>query len=198
LRDSKELKPRHQRRPGGDTAARLKHGYAQPEDNPMTAAASPFAPTILRTASLLGLLALAACAQPHSEPQQVQVSNPSVTYKYRTDQELVQANERAAAYCSTYQSTHRTATFGTDPDGSKRVVFDCVKGTAMTPAAPVVAAAPAMAPNLTYTYFTDQELLDASRNAQNYCMSRGSTQVSSTITTNTNGSRTAMFQCLPR
>lgn len=164
----------------------------------MLADARSFSRHFLRFAGAASLLAVAACAQPSSEPQQVNVSNPSVTYKYRTDQELVQANERAAAYCSTYQSTHRTATFGTDPDGSKRVVFDCVKSAAMAPAAPVVAAAPAAAPNLTYTYFTDQELLDASRNAQNYCVSRGSTQVSSTITTNTNGSRTASFQCVPR
>ncbi len=163
----------------------------------MTAAASALATTTMRTAGLLGILALAACAQPYSEPQQVQVSNPSVTYKYRTDQELVQANDRAAAYCSTYQSTHRTATFGTDPDGSKRVVFDCVKSAAVA-APPTVAVAPSMPPNQTYTYFTDQELLDASRSAQNYCMSRGSSQVSSTITTNPNGSRTATFQCVPR
>jgi hypothetical protein len=166
----------------------------------MFADAAPISRQSLRLAGAVSLLALAACAPSSNEPQQVNVSNPSVTYKYRTDPELVQANERAAAYCSTYQSVHRTVTFGTDPDGTKRVVFDCVKPVAVAPATvvtsppPAVATVPATAP-LTYTYMADAELIEASRNAQNYCAGRGSNQVMSNITTNTNGSRTVTFQC---
>lgn len=166
----------------------------------MFADASSLSRHCLRFAGAASLLALAACAQPSTEPQQVNVSNPSVTYKYRTDTELMQANDRAASYCSTYQSVHRTSTFGTDPDGSKRVVFDCVKPVVVAPGTTVVTttqpAVVAVAPTpLTSTYMSDAELLDASRNAQTYCAARGSNQVMSNITTNMNGSRTVTFQC---
>jgi hypothetical protein len=45
--------------------------------------------------------ALAACAPVHSDgPDQVHANNPSVTYNYQTDQELLQAMQKAATYCS--------------------------------------------------------------------------------------------------
>ena len=53
-------------------------------------------------------------------------------------------------------------------------------------------------PNLTYNYRTDQELLDASRNVQTYCMNNGSQQVTSNIVSNTDGTRTVTFRCGPR
>ncbi|MCC2663345.1 MAG: hypothetical protein K0S35_1267 [Geminicoccaceae bacterium] len=56
----------------------------------------------------------------------------------------------------------------------------------------------AAGPNLTYSYQTDQELLDASRSAQTYCMVNGSQVAVSNIGTNPDGSRTVMFQCTPR
>jgi len=40
-------------------------------------------------AALLPLM-VASCAQPSSSPEQVQSSNPSVTYKYHNDQDLLQ------------------------------------------------------------------------------------------------------------
>jgi hypothetical protein len=126
-----------------------------------------------------------------SSPQQVQASNPSVTYKYRNDQELVQANQNATTFCGGYQSVPRTARFANDPDGSRVVVFECVQ-------APPAAPPPQFNPNLTYSYRSDQELLDASRNAQIYCMNNGSSQVISNISTNANGTRTVTFQCSPR
>jgi hypothetical protein len=56
---------------------------------------------------------------------------------------------------------------------------------------------PAPANPLVYSYSTDQQLLDASRNAQSYCMSQGRSQTTSTIVTNANGMRTITFQCGP-
>ena len=53
-------------------------------------------------------------------------------------------------------------------------------------------------PNLTYNYRTDQDLLDASRNAQAYCMNSGSQQVTSNIVANKDGTRTVTFQCSRR
>jgi hypothetical protein len=70
------------------------------------------------------------------------------------------------------------------------VIFEC------DPNLP--AAAPpqqASGSNLDYTYRTDQELLDATRSAQTYCMNNGSQQAVSNIRTNTDGSRTVIFQC---
>jgi hypothetical protein len=144
-----------------------------------------------RSATVLAGLLVACCAPPYSPPEQVQASNPSVTYKYRGDQELLQANQSATTFCNRYQSVPRTASFANDPDGSKVVIFECVQ---TVPAA----QQPQFNPNLTYNYRTDQELLDASRNAQIYCMNNGSQQVISNIATNANGTRTVTFQCSSR
>ena len=141
----------------------------------------------VRAAAVLAGLVAAACAPLHSSPEQVRASNPSVTYKYSSDQELVQANQRAAKFCNRYQSVPGAANFAKDSDGSQIVVFECVE----TPAT----SQEQYNPNLTYNYRTGQELLDASRNAQIYCMNRGSQQVTSNIVTNANGTKTVTFQC---
>jgi len=141
--------------------------------------------------AMLAGLGLAACTPQYSSPQQVQASNPTVTYKYRTDQELVQANQNAATFCTRYQAVPRTANFTNDPDGSKVVVFECVQ----TSPAPAPQPQPQFNPNLTYNYRTDQELLDASRNAQIYCANNGAQQAISNIVTNANGTKTITFQC---
>jgi hypothetical protein len=59
--------------------------------------------------ALLAAGAVAACSQMPSSQQAVQSSNPSVTYNYRTDQELLRANQNATTYCGQYQTTPRTA-----------------------------------------------------------------------------------------
>ncbi len=141
--------------------------------------------------AVVAVAAVLSCAPISSPPQQVEAKNPSVTYKYQTDQDLIEANQKAATFCSGYQSSPRAVSFSTDPDGRKVVVFDCV------PMVPTVAPLPPASSNLVYTYRTDQELLDASRNAQLYCMNRGSRQVISNIVTNMNGTKTVTFQCSP-
>jgi hypothetical protein len=143
-------------------------------------------------AVVLATVAVASCAPSHSL-QQVKTSNPSVTYEYRGDQELLQAQQNAVTFCNQYQSAPRPARFTSGPnDGSNNVVFECDPN--LPTAAPPVQAA---GPNLTYSYRTDQELLDASRSAQTYCMVNGSQVAISNIGTNQDGSRTVMFQCTP-
>jgi hypothetical protein len=143
-------------------------------------------------AVVLATVAIASCAPSHSL-QQVKTSNPSVTYEYRGDQELLQAQQNAVTFCNQYQSAPRPARFTSGPnDGSNNVVFECDPN--LPTAAPPVQAA---GPNLTYSYRTDQELLDASRSAQTYCMVNGSQVAISNIGTNQDGSRTVMFQCTP-
>ena len=146
-----------------------------------------FLKVTIRVAAVLAGLVVAACAPLHSSPEQVQASNPSVTYKYSSDQELVQANQRAAEFCNRYQSVPGAANFAKDPDGSRIVVFECVEMSATSQEQ--------YNPNLTYNYRTDQELLNASRNAQIYCMNNGSKQLISNIVTNANGTKTVTFQC---
>ena len=107
---------------------------------------------------LAGLMA-ASCAPQYSAPQQVQANNPNVTYRYHNDQELLEVNQTAATFCNQYRTVPRPASFTNGQDGSKVVVFECV------PSAMPMAAPPQFNPNLAYTYRTDQELLDASRNA---------------------------------
>ena len=134
--------------------------------------------------------ALAACATFSSSQQPVQSSNPSVTYNYRTDEELLQANRNATAYCNQYQTVPRTGNITTNSDGSKAVVFECVR-TAL-PAPP---ASPPAPPSLSYTYRTDQELVQASQTGGAYCAKYGSQPMTSIMTTNPDGTRTVTFQC---
>lgn len=142
-------------------------------------------------ATLLAGLVAASCAPMSTAPQQVQASHPNVTYKYRSDKELVQANQSAAEFCDRYRAVPQTTSFANDPDGSKVVVFDCVQTSSS-------AMSPQFNSNLVHNYRSDQELLDASRNAQIYCASNGARQVTSNIVSNPNGTKTVTFQCRPR
>jgi hypothetical protein len=141
--------------------------------------------------ALLAAGAVASCAELPSSQQPVQSANPSVTYNYRTDQELLQANQNATAYCSQYQTTPRTANITNNSDGSKAVVFECVRTAYPAP----YPTPPPASPNLSYTYRTDQELVQASQTAGAYCQKYGSQPMTSSMVTNPNGTRTVTFQC---
>ena len=145
-------------------------------------------PTMSAAAALIGLLA-ASCAPQYSPPQQVAATNPSVTYKYMGDQELLQAEQQATDFCNQYRAAPRTRAFTNDPDGSKVVIFDCVQTTAQ------VVPTQQFNPNFAYSYQTDSELLEGSKNAQTYCMNSSSQAAVSSITTNPNGTRTVAFRC---
>ena len=159
----------------------------------------------ISVASVLVGVSLAACAPSTMPPQQVQAANPTVTYKYRGDQELVNANANASTFCTRYSGVPRTVSLSNDPDGNRVVVFECVPApttTTVVTAPPATVVAPpgvvvAPANPLVYTYATDQQLLNASTNAQAYCTSRGMPRTTSTVVTNANGSRTITFQCGP-
>lgn len=143
--------------------------------------------------AILAALLLSSCVARNSAPQQVKASSPSVTYKYRGDQELLQANQNAMMFCSQYRSAARTSSITDNQEGGKTVVFQC---DAMPP---VVVSAQPYNPNVVYNYRSDQDLFDSSRNAEMYCMNNNSSQrAMSTITTNPNGTKTVMFQCVPR
>jgi hypothetical protein len=137
--------------------------------------------------ALLTAGVVTACSPVYSSPQPVQSSNPSVTYNYRTDQELLQANQNATTYCGQYQTAPRTATLTNNADGSKTVVFECVRTTLPAP--------PPVNPNLSYTYRTDQELVQASQTASAYCQKYGSQPMTSSLLTNSDGTKTVTFQC---
>ena len=140
--------------------------------------------------ALLAAGSLAACAQTvPTPPQAVQATSPTVTYNYRTDQELVTANQGATTFCSQYQTVPRTSNITNNSDGSKTVVFECVRTTAALPA-PVP-----VNPPLSYSYRTDQELVQASQTASAYCSQNGALPMTSRVTTNADGSRTVTFQC---
>jgi hypothetical protein len=137
--------------------------------------------------ALLAAGTVAACAQLPSSQQPVQASNPTVTYSYRTDQELLRASQNATTYCGQYQTAPRAATITNNADGSKTAVFECVR-TAVPAPAPVN-------PNLSYTYRTDQELVQASQTASAYCLRNGSQPMTSSMMANSDGTRTVTFQC---
>jgi exopolysaccharide biosynthesis predicted pyruvyltransferase EpsI len=142
------------------------------------------------TIALLAAGAVTSCSQLPSSQQPVQSSNPSVTYNYRTDQELLQANQNATTYCNQYQTAPRTANITNNPDGSKAVVFECVRTTL-----PVPPPTTPTTPSQSYTYRTDQELVQASQTAGAYCLKYGSQPMTSSIVSNPNGTKTVTFQC---
>jgi hypothetical protein len=134
--------------------------------------------------------ALTSCATFPSSQQPVQSSNPSVTYNYRTDQELLRANQNATAYCSPYQTVPRTVSMTNNPDGSKAVLFECVRTTLPAPVPTL--------PSQSYSYRTDQELVQASQTASASCPKYSSQPMTSSIVTNSDGTKTVTFQCGPR
>jgi len=138
-------------------------------------------------------LALTSCATSrHSAPVQVAESNPTVTYKYRNDDELIQANQQAVTFCHQYQSLPRAQSFAHDSDRRNIVVFECVASSQF--------AAPSrqLQNDLAYNFRTDQELLDVSRDAQVYCLNSGSPEMDSNIDVHSNGSKTVTFHCSHR
>lgn len=145
-----------------------------------------------RTAAILSAFFLTACSSQTSEPQRMESSNPTISYKYRGDQELLQANQNAMTYCSQYRSVARTVNIADTADNTRTVFFECI---------PTESAAPppqTFTPNYPYSYRTDQDLLDASQNAETYCRNSGSQRAVSTIITNQDGSRALSFRCVPQ
>ncbi|TXH33568.1 MAG: hypothetical protein E6Q98_21675 [Rhodospirillaceae bacterium] len=147
--------------------------------------------------AMMAPLLLVGCSSPSSPPRQVSAENPSVTYKYRGDDELLAANQKAVTFCNQYRSVPHTQDIRDSSNGEKTVTFDCMAApaTSTTMTAVPSTTLPATNPNLTYTYRTDQELLNASRNAEIYCGNQGARQTTATIVTNTDGTRTVNFQC---
>jgi hypothetical protein len=139
----------------------------------------------------LAAVAVASCTSSSSESlQQVRASNPSVTYEYGGDEELLQAQQEAVTFCSQYQAAPRPARITSSSNaGSNTVVFECDPNLATT-APPDVSGS-----DLTYYYRSDQELLEASRNAHTYCTDNGWQQAVPSMRTNTDGSKTVVFQC---
>lgn len=80
------------------------------------------------TSIAFAALLLASCSMPGT-PKQVDTNNPSVTYKYANDDQLIEANQRAITYCGQYESMPSQGRFSRDPDGSNIVVFECISGT---------------------------------------------------------------------
>jgi uncharacterized protein YqgV (UPF0045/DUF77 family) len=146
----------------------------------------------VRMTPVLAVLLVAACASHHSAPTQTQSTNPSVTYKYQGDEELVAANEKAQAYCSQYHSIATTAKIDTESDGSKTAVFQCV---AMAPNA---VGTQVYNPNYPYNYRTDEDLLQVTQTADMYCSQNGSQRALTTINTDVNGNKIITFRCAPR
>lgn len=164
-----------------------------PTRNLLSAGSSRSALCLAAVPAFFALSLLAGCSSPDSPPQQVQSSNPNVTYRYRGDNELLQANQKANDYCAQYHSVAQTAHISTESDGSKTVVFDCVAATTT-----VVPATQSLGSSMAYSYTSDQDLLIASQNAQAYCQANGSQRAVTTTVLNTNGTKSLTFQCVPQ
>jgi len=155
----------------------------------MRAYAPRFKNAITGTAAAVAAVLVASCATSQmSAPRQVDASNPTVTYEYRNDDELIKANQRAVAFCEPYQTLPRAQHFSDNSEHHRIVVFECVGNLQAPPARQADS-------ELRYDYRSDQELLDVSRNAQVHCRNAGRPEMSSTIVVNSDGSRNVTFHC---
>ena len=154
-----------------------------------------FLPVGVQGCVVLAALTVASCTSPSSSSsshslQQVEATNPSVTYEYAGDTQLLEAQQKAVAFCSQYQSTPRPARITSSSDGgANNVVFECDPNLPVT-APPVVTGS-----DLTYSYRNDQELLAAWRNAETYCTGTGRQAAVPDVHTNPDGSKTVVFRC---
>ena len=158
--------------------------------------------TYLRIGSifLLVLAALYACAtDTYRAPREIETRPPKVSYKYSSDEGLVEANAKARTYCSQYAATPNIqGTVKETGDGQKAVTFECVRTAAVvpTPSSPTVVVPPP-ATSRGFSYRSDTELLRALDSASIEC-SRNGLMASSTVYTNPDGSKTLAYQCIPR
>ena len=148
---------------------------------------STMLPKAIIAASCALPLVLTACGSTSHQPQAVAASNPTITYTYRGDKELLQANQNAVTYCSQYKALPHTVRISDSSDG-RSVVFECVPTNTV--------ADTQFVPNTPYAYHTDEELIDNSRNAARYCRAHGGENAVSSITNNPDGTRTVTYQCV--
>jgi len=141
---------------------------------------------ILPAVAMTATLMLAGCGSSRHEPETVSAKNPTVTYKYHDDQELLRANQNAVTFCNQYKSVPRTLRLE-HGDGGREAVFECVPASSVT-------TVQTFTPDTPYTYRSDEELLDTSRSAQRYCTAHGG-QATETITTAPDGSRSVTYSC---
>jgi hypothetical protein len=158
----------------------------------MSAHFPQFKNAIIGATAIVAAVMTASCASTlSSSPRQVAANNPTVTYQYRNDDELIQANQRATSFCEPYRALPQAQHFSVDSEHQKIVVFECVSS---------MQTAPIRQPDseLRYDYRSDQELLDVSRNAQVQCRNSGRPEMSSDIVVHSDGSRSVTFHCSPR
>lgn len=156
-------------------------------------------PNTLAVPALLLAGFTVACAPIDRPPREVSSSKPTVTYKYDSDEDLYEADQRASGYCAKYNLVPNATDFMTNESGQKIVTYDCLPASApafTSAPAPMNAAATPASPSLSYSYRTDRELLTASRNARVYCMNNGMQSTVTNTTVNPNGTKTIHFQCV--
>jgi putative hemolysin len=149
----------------------------------------------------LAALTLAACVAPSGEA--VHANRPSVSYAYASDRDLVDISRRAEAYCRSYGGWPRMVDVVNRGDGQRTITYECDPTTTppgVASAAPPATAAPAppTRPGVSYSYRTDQDLVEATQRAEAHCRQAGGrtrTAGIANITTNSDGSRTVYFTC---
>jgi hypothetical protein len=142
-------------------------------------------PKAIIAASCALPLLLTACGS--REPRAVAANNPSITYDYRGDRELLQANQNAMTYCNQYNALPRTVHVGEGSEG-RRVTFECVPTNSI--------AETQFAPDTPYRYRSDEELLTNSRSASRYCRAHGGETATSSIIEAPDGTRTVTYRCV--
>jgi hypothetical protein len=154
-------------------------------------------PRACRVAVVLGgAVGVAACVAPGSPPRVVDTTEPTVTYQYAADADLIQVTQNAEAFCSGFQAWPKTRTLVDNADGTKTVVFECERTPPPPLPAPIAMVTPAPQPGVSYKVSSDLELVNALRNANAYCRQRAMQADAMTVGQNVDGTRTVTFRCV--
>ncbi len=146
------------------------------------------------SAAVLALICLTVvgCGPEYSvpkEPEVIRTEAPKISYKYDSDEALLEANNKARIYCSQYASTPNIqGTIIKSSEDSKSVTFECVKAGLPTPQ---------VIPSTSCRYLTDEELLQSMQSADIYCARLGKI-ASTTIVVNPDSTKSLNYQCIPR
>jgi hypothetical protein len=142
----------------------------------------------LRVSAVLAAILLAGCSS--SEPKAVQATNPTITFQYRGDDELIRANQSAADYCAQYRSVPQTSRFEDSRDG-RTVIFECTPTASDVPRTRVRG----YDPDIPYGYRGDQDLMDAAHDAQLYCREHYQARAVSAVWVAPDGTKTTSYRC---
>jgi hypothetical protein len=143
----------------------------------------------------LAAATLGSCSEYSRGAVQTRASKPVVSYVYSDDEGLMDATRKAEGYCAQYGAWATTEDIVSRSDG-RHVTFVCDQPRAPIATAPTTTVVVPPQSPVSYPYRDERSLVDATANAQRYCIGFNAYARSTIVTTNADGSRTVSFECV--